>query len=197
MWSVDGVPAAARALAGLEGGRIVILIAGAIPQLPGAYECAFLVSRAPGRPRRDPRRHRAADPHPNAGREGRTGWAGGSPTAGSTRAACKVQRVESGRVVLDDGELPFDLLLAVPPHRVPAVVAEAGLTGESGWVMVDRGTLATRFPGVYAVGDVTMIKLANGLPLPKAGLMAERQERALRRPSRRISPAGQARPVRR
>jgi sulfide:quinone oxidoreductase len=28
---------------------------------------------------------------------------------------------------------------------------------------------------VYAVGDVTMIPLANGLPLPKAGFMAERE----------------------
>ena len=38
---------------------------------------------------------------------------------------------------------------------------------------MDRGTLATRYEGVFAVGDVTQIKLANGLPLPKAGLMAE------------------------
>jgi sulfide:quinone oxidoreductase len=33
--------------------------------------------------------------------------------------------------------------------------------------------LRTSFERVYAIGDVTQIKLANGLPLPKAGLFAE------------------------
>ena len=40
---------------------------------------------------------------------------------------------------------------------------------------VDPGTLATGFERVFAVGDVVQIKLANGLPLPKAGVMAEAQ----------------------
>ena len=67
---------------------------------------------------------------------------------------------------------PFDLLAYVPPHRAPAVVRAAGLTGESGWVPVDRLTLATKFPGVYAIGDVTGIPLGIGKPLPKAGVFA-------------------------
>jgi sulfide:quinone oxidoreductase len=66
----------------------------------------------------------------------------------------------------------FDLLAYVPPHRAPAVVRESGLTGESGWVPVNRGTLETKFPGVYAIGDVTAIPLAIGKPLPKAGVFA-------------------------
>jgi sulfide:quinone oxidoreductase len=71
--------------------------------------------------------------------------------------------------LLDDGtELPFDLLLAVPVHRVPQVVAESGMT-EDGWIPVDRLTLRTRFPGVYAVGDVTSVGT------PKAGAFAEGQ----------------------
>jgi sulfide:quinone oxidoreductase len=41
--------------------------------------------------------------------------------------------------------------------------------------MVDPRTLATSFPGVYAVGDCTAIMLAHGLPLPKAGVFAEAQ----------------------
>jgi sulfide:quinone oxidoreductase len=52
-------------------------------------------------------------------------------------------------------------------------VASTRLVGDAGWIQVDPGTLATRFPGVYAVGDVTQIPLANGLPLPKAGVIAE------------------------
>jgi sulfide:quinone oxidoreductase len=71
--------------------------------------------------------------------------------------------------LLDNGtELPFDLLLAVPVHRVPQVVAESGMT-EDGWIPVDPLTLRTRFPGVYAVGDVTSVGT------PKAGLFAEGQ----------------------
>ena len=49
------------------------------------------------------------------------------------------------------------------------------MAGESGWVSVDRGTLATSFPGVYAIGDVTSIPLASGKPLPKAGVFAHAQ----------------------
>jgi len=82
--------------------------------------------------------------------------------------------VEDGAVNFADGsELGFDLLLAVPPHRCPRPLVEAGLAEEGGWVGVDPATLATPFPGVYAIGDCTVIKLANGLPLPKAGLFAE------------------------
>jgi len=69
--------------------------------------------------------------------------------------------------VLDDGrELPCDLFLGVPKNRAPDVVIAAGLTVD-GWVTVDKLTLATPFPGVYAVGD-----LAN-TGAPKAGLFAE------------------------
>jgi sulfide:quinone oxidoreductase len=71
--------------------------------------------------------------------------------------------------LLDDGRrLPFDLFLGVPVHVVPAVVEASGMAQE-GWIPVDQGTLATRFPGVYAVGDVTSVGT------PKAGVFAERQ----------------------
>jgi sulfide:quinone oxidoreductase len=70
-------------------------------------------------------------------------------------------------VTLDDGsELPCDLFLAIPLHKAPDVVHTSGMT-EDGWVPVDRGTLATRFPGVYAIGDVTSVGT------PKAGVFAE------------------------
>ncbi len=69
--------------------------------------------------------------------------------------------------VLDDGaELPYDLFLGVPKHRAPDVVIASGIT-EDGYVPVDSRTLETRFPGVYAVGDVATIGV------PKAGVFAE------------------------
>jgi len=68
---------------------------------------------------------------------------------------------------LDDGtEMPYDLFLGIPKHRVPDVVAASGMT-ENGWVPVNPRTLATRFPGVYAIGDVTSVGTA------KAGVFAE------------------------
>ena len=71
--------------------------------------------------------------------------------------------------VLNDGtELPYELFLGVPVHRVPQVVVESGLaTGAYGWVPVNKKTLETNFPGVYAVGDV------NGVGTAKAGVFAE------------------------
>ena len=68
----------------------------------------------------------------------------------------------------DGGELPFDLFLAVPPHRAPDVVLESGLAVD-GWVPVDPLTMETSFPGVFAVGDVTSVGT------PKAGVFAEGQ----------------------
>jgi sulfide:quinone oxidoreductase len=113
---------------------------------------------------------------PNAGREGSEWMAQQLTERGiSFQVGAKTERVEPRLVVLVDGELPFDLLIAIPPHRPPAVVANSGLTAEHGWIAVDAGTLATSRERVYAVGDVTLIPLANGLPLPKAGVMAELQ----------------------
>jgi sulfide:quinone oxidoreductase len=66
------------------------------------------------------------------------------------------------------GQMPYDLFLAIPVHRAPSVVVEAGLTVD-GWIPVDPLTLQTRFPGVYAVGDVTSVGT------PKAGVFAEGQ----------------------
>jgi sulfide:quinone oxidoreductase len=47
------------------------------------------------------------------------------------------------------------------------------LVGDSGWVTVNPRALETAFPGVYAVGDVVLISMADGKPLPKSGVFAE------------------------
>ena len=68
----------------------------------------------------------------------------------------------------DGAEVPYDLFLGIPVHRAPAVVAESGMTVD-GWIPVNPLTLETRYPGVYAVGDVT------SAGTPKAGVFAEGQ----------------------
>jgi sulfide:quinone oxidoreductase len=64
------------------------------------------------------------------------------------------------------GGLSYDLFVGIPVHRVPDVVERSGLAVD-GWVPVDHADLATRFPGVYAFGDVA------GAPVAKAGVFAE------------------------
>jgi sulfide:quinone oxidoreductase len=75
---------------------------------------------------------------------------------------------KSGKIaILDDGtEMPFDLFLGIPKHVAPDVVLQSGLA-ENGWIPVDRANLITRFPNVYAIGDVTSVGT------PKAGVFAE------------------------
>src|SRR5205823_13226045 len=77
--------------------------------------------------------------------------------------------------VLDDGtELPYDVFLGVPKHRAPDVVLASGMA-EDGYVRVKSETLETRFPGVYAVGDVATVGV------PKAGVFAEGAARVVAR----------------
>jgi sulfide:quinone oxidoreductase len=80
-----------------------------------------------------------------------------------------VKELAEGVAVLADGtEMPFDLFLGVPVHRVPQVVADSGMTVD-GWVPVDPLTLETSYPGVFALGDMTSVGT------PKAGVFSEGQ----------------------
>lgn len=85
----------------------------------------------------------------------------------------QVERVEPNQVIFKTGAAPYDFLIGIPAHASPEVVKLAGLVGESGWITVDPGTLETAFQDVYAIGDGIHIPLANGKPLPKAGVFAE------------------------
>jgi sulfide:quinone oxidoreductase len=70
------------------------------------------------------------------------------------------------------GSIPYDLFVGIPVHRAPHVVESCGLAVD-GWVPVEKTNLATRFPDVYAVGDVT------ALPMAKAGVFAEAAARVV------------------
>ena len=74
--------------------------------------------------------------------------------------------------VADGESLPYDLFVGIPVHRAPQVVLDSGLA-DGDWVPVERTNLATRFPDVYAVGDIT------ALPVAKAGVFAEAAARVV------------------
>lgn len=69
----------------------------------------------------------------------------------------------------------FDLLAFTPKHQCPSIIKETTLMGKSGWIEVERNTMETAFPNVYAIGDITFIPLEMGKPLPKAGVFAHYQ----------------------
>jgi sulfide:quinone oxidoreductase len=80
---------------------------------------------------------------------------------------------DRGAAGCDDGsEEPFDLFLGVPKHCAPDVVQQSGMAVD-GYIPVDGRTLATAYPGVYAVGDVATVGV------PKAGVFSERQARVV------------------
>lgn len=175
------LPQAARALSQFPGGRIVVGIFGNPYQCPpGPYEIALLVNEQLSS-RRVKAEMTVFTPLPMS-----------LPILGS--AGCSViedrlegagikflpdhtaVHVEAGWVTFKHGaRLEYDLLLGIAPHRAPQVVRNCGLTGAGDWVPVDSQTLETSYPGVFAIGDVNQVIMANGKPLPKAGIFAESQ----------------------
>ena len=69
---------------------------------------------------------------------------------------------------LEGEELPYDLLILVPPHKGQQFLMDSGLApAPGGWLPTDRHTLRVgERPNVYALGDAT------DLPLSKAGSTA-------------------------
>ena len=184
-YTLAGAETLRDALAAFEGGNIVVLTATPAYKCPAApYEAAMLILDS-CRTRGIAAATRVDLYAAESGPMGVTG----PGVSGQVRRMVEdsgvayhpehqVTKVDgpSKRIVFSNGmTTDFDLLAYVPPHRAPRVVREAGLTDDSGWVPVDPGTLRTRFPNVYAIGDVAGIPLKLGKPLPKAGVFAERE----------------------
>jgi len=92
----------------------------------------------------------------------------------------KELRPGTREVVSSDGRSDrVDLLIGIPPHQAPEVVRSTPLLGVSGFIHVDPRTLRTGYDGVFAIGDVTTIKLPNGKALPKAGVFAHSEAKVV------------------
>jgi len=187
--TLDGAIGLREALLRFQGGRVVLLTAAPAYKCPAApYEAAMLIDA-------DFRRRGirgAVEISLFSAEPGPMGVAGPDVSAAvrglveergvAYRPLHQVERVEGRKAVFTNGtQADFDLLVYVPPLRPPKVLADSGLVDGSGWVRVDRQTLATPFPGVHAVGDVTLIPLAMGKPLPRAGVFAHGQAEVVAR----------------
>jgi len=193
LYDGEGAAQLGQLLDGFEGGRIVVLVAGAPFRCPAApYEAAMLLEAlARRRGIRDRVELSMYTPEPQP-----MGVAG--PAVGEALVGMLTERgidyhpqqtvtsidPEPGMLHFDDREVPFDLLVGIPPHRAPALVSEAGLIDGTGYVPVhpqtleilaDPDNLETQYPDVFAIGDVTAIRLLNEMLLPKAGVFAEAQ----------------------
>ncbi len=181
-YTLAGAETFRDALASFQGGKLVILTAAPAYKCPAApYEAAMLVEYACRKRKIRDRTEIAlytAEPGPMG--------VAGPEVSKAVRQMVEAKGVayhpEHQLAAVDPGarlleftngvKASYDLLAYVPPHRAPKVVREAGLCAESGWISVDRGTLETRLPRVYALGDVVSIPLKLGKPLPKAGVFA-------------------------
>ena len=188
LYEADGALKIRQALADFSGGRIVVLVSRTPFSCPSApYEAAFLIDsvlRERGiRERSEIAIYTPEDqPMPVAG-----------PAVGAPLVEMLTERgiafhkeqivlkidAASRRVLFEIDETSYDLLIGVPGHKAPQPVRDGQLVDASGWVPVDAATLQTRHPGVFAIGDVTAIRLANGMFLPKAGVFADAQARVV------------------
>jgi sulfide:quinone oxidoreductase len=190
-YSLAGAEALRDALRGFAGGRLAVLTAAPAYKCPAApYEGAMLLEH-------DCRKRKiraqteidlyTAEPGPMgvAGPEVSKAVRQMVEAKGiSYHPEHQIAQVDPAarRLTFTNGaEAPYDLLAYVPPHRAPRVVRESGLTGESGWIAVDRGTMETRHERVYALGDVVSIPLKLGKPLPRAGVFAQAEARVVAR----------------
>ncbi len=190
-YTFDGAAKLRAALRDFRGGRIAVVVAGLPFKCPAApYEGAMLIADFfQKRGLREKVELHLFTPEPQP-----------MPVAGPELGNAVRQMIEGRGIVFHplqkltavnaatrsmtfEGQEPFacDLLVAVPPHRSPKVVPEAGLANQSGWIPVDSATLATKDENVYAIGDITAIPLPGRwkpdvpLMLPKAGVFAHAQ----------------------
>jgi sulfide:quinone oxidoreductase len=80
-------------------------------------------------------------------------------------------------LILDHGMvIKGDMFIGIAPHWTPRVLRSTNLVDSNGFVEVNPSTLETGLANVYAIGDVTAIKLpVIGAYAPKAGIFAHYQ----------------------
>ncbi|HJS64953.1 MAG TPA: FAD-dependent oxidoreductase [Nitrososphaeraceae archaeon] len=77
----------------------------------------------------------------------------------------------------------YDVLVLIPHHQVPQIIKNSDLLGDGDqhWINVDKFTLRTKHKNVFAIGDVTEIRLDKTTTIPKAGIFAEGEAKVVSR----------------
>ena len=181
-YSFDEARRLRRRLSRFRRGRVVIAVAGVPYKCPPApFETALLLHWA----FRERGIRRDVDLHvyisepaplavagPEASARMRADLAGRGIELHTGAAVTEVAPSSREASFADGSSIDADVIATIPIHRVPEVVAEAGLTNGKPWVPVDPATLETSVPAVFAIGDVNAVPFAEGRALPKAGVFA-------------------------
>jgi sulfide:quinone oxidoreductase len=174
-FTLEGATALKAALATFDAGRILVHVSEMPIKCPVApLEFAFLVE---DHYRKRRLRHKVdityvtpldgAFTKPVASKE-----LGGLLKDRSIRLAADfaVEKVDARRKVLvayDGRELPFDLLVTIPPNVGQQYVVDSGLGNDAGFIPVDKHTLrSTEHERIFVLGD------ASDIPTSKAGSVA-------------------------
>ena len=93
----------------------------------------------------------------------------------------KIISVDRKEIEFENGRtVNYDLLIGIPPHKVPEVIRNSGLIKQGkNWINVDKFSLKTDYENVFAIGDVTEIKVNENIAIPKAGVFAEAQAKVV------------------
>ena len=94
----------------------------------------------------------------------------------------KIQTVlNMEKIEFENGNwINYNLLIGIPPHKVPEIVRNSGLVKQGQkWINVDKFSLKTDYENVFAIGDVTEIKINKNVAIPKAGVFAEAQAKVV------------------
>jgi sulfide:quinone oxidoreductase len=94
----------------------------------------------------------------------------------------KIQTVlNMEKIEFENGRrINYDLLIGILPHKVPEIVTNSGLIKQGQkWINVNKFSLKTEYENVFAIGDVTEIKVNENVAIPKAGVFAEAQAKVV------------------
>jgi len=191
IYTVEGAAALRGRLNTFTGGKLVVMISAVPFKCPGApYEAAMLMEdMLKKRGVRDRVDIQIFTPEPQP-------LPIGGPAIGNQfkslltergigfNPGCKPKEVDAKKklVTFENGTTTsYDLLAGVPTHIVPRVVKDSILAGPNGWIPADKRTLQTKFPNVFAVGDVAAVMTANNLPISKLGTIAEEEAKVVAR----------------
>jgi sulfide:quinone oxidoreductase len=157
LYTLEGVEALHRELARRETGDALVAVTSMPFKCPAApYEAAMLIKAF-----RPQMRVTVASPEPHP-----------IPSGGAACGATISEWIEERGVVRLNGT-PLDAALARPRDVTAIVPAHLPPEALGEWIAADAATLATKWRDTWAIGDCTVVKLANGKPLTKAGVLAE------------------------
>jgi sulfide:quinone oxidoreductase len=196
-WEMESALRLRESLASFQGGRVVVGVPlGPYRCPPAPYEAQWMLDnyfRQRGIRERVQIEYFTREPEPAGEAHDPVVWM----DAESKRRGIKqnyefvVRSIDPKRKVVQglyNYNIPYDLLVMVPPHRPAQVLIDSGLADSETGIRVDYDTLQTKWESVYAIGDCA------DMPASKAGGVAH-QEADILAHNLAVEITGKGRPV--